>query len=74
MTNSYLLYVGPEDLYVEMGLCTSIAREGETITVDDIRYVVSSVRWDVYTKGSDPRVVPPGYYPQQCATVTLKRV
>lgn len=63
MTNSYLLYVGPGDLYVEMGLCTSVPRKGETVTVDDIRYVASSVRWDVYTKGSDP---------QQCATVTLR--
>lgn len=73
MTRSYLVYEGPGDLRVEMGLCDVVPLKGAFVTIDGRRYKVGRVDWHVFTKGEDPDRVPPDYYPQQCATVHLRR-
>ncbi len=72
---SYLTYEGPNDLYVEMGLCDVVPRAGESVEVDGKRYVVASVEWLVRSGNGegDTQMFPPDYYPQQHATVKLKR-
>ena len=73
MTRSYLIYVGPGDLRVEMGLCTAVPSVGQRIEVDGVWFLVDAVEWAVYTTGDNPERHPADYYPQQCATVRLAK-
>lgn len=74
---SYLVYEGPGDLRVEMGLCDVVPAKGQLVDVDGVQYRVWMVQWNVYS-GQDANQLSPrhpnDWYPQQCATVTLRRV
>lgn len=79
MSRSYLLYTdhldaGKAKLYVEMGQVQAVPERAAFVTVDAVEYRVVDVYWNVYSKPElEEGTYPVDYYPQQCATVLLRR-
>lgn len=76
---TYLVYTdsldaGKAKLYVEMGECAAVPAEiGGVVRIDDVKYRVVAVEWDVFSKPSTPRDDRTNF-PQQCATVLVRRM
>ena len=69
---TYLIYEDVDGLYVEMGCVFAIPRDVDSVSIDNVDYVVDHVSWSVYSPFYEKRS-DHGVYPQQCAIVHLKR-
>lgn len=68
---TYALYVGPDDLYVEMGVVYVLPHAGDVVQLGTDRYRVVRIEWELFNGPANGPCYS-GVHPQQHATIVLR--